>query len=459
MNMIWKTRMGRKTLAVLAAATAAVAGAGVARAQVAPLATPYVIPVSQDLQQIVAPVALYPDALLAQALVASTYPQQVIAAAQWLRDGGNPALVDGQGWDPSVSGLVNDPGALNLLAGNYAWMSQLGSAFLNQQDDVMNAVQSVRRTALDNGTLASNAYQTVLVDDQTIQIIPANPQVIYVPVYQPQVIFEPRPAYFESSFIRFGPAVQVGVWLHDDLDWHDRAVYVGDWGAQRPWWEHHEGGGRDVNVYVDNRPGRYVDERHVTNVTNVRDVTRIHEIDRTATRWERDARSPQPQPERRPEARPVEARHSSVDTRVERARPTAAPRERSAGAAPASEQVRRAVPQAGTPKIRQEQRGATARAPEPVRRAAPAPIARPGERAAQPRESSRRAAQPAREQAAEPRQHAAAAQARAEPARNTAGRPAAQPARTASAGRSGPAVASADRSSAHPADRGGRSHG
>src|SRR4030095_2103221 len=109
----------------------------------------------KDLQQVIARVALYPDALLAQVLVASTYPEDVVAAAASLR-GGESVAVDAQNWDISVQGLSHYPNALYLLADNYEWMNQLGAAFLNQQADVMEAVQLVRNRAWLNGYLATN---------------------------------------------------------------------------------------------------------------------------------------------------------------------------------------------------------------------------------------------------------------------------------------------------------------
>src|SRR5581483_5364713 len=141
------TRLGRKTLAKVIAGALAVSGAGLASAQVPVLDTGYVTVAPQNLQQVVAPVALYPDALLAQTLVASTYPQDVESAADWLRAGGDPSQADYQPWDDSVKGLVHDPDALYLLADNYDWMNNLGAAFLNQRADTMTAVQLVRQHA------------------------------------------------------------------------------------------------------------------------------------------------------------------------------------------------------------------------------------------------------------------------------------------------------------------------
>src|SRR5271168_3270866 len=149
----------------------------------------------EQLGNLVAPVALYPDNLLSQVLVASTYPLEVVEAAQWLRQNGNlqgQQLVDAarqQNWDPSVQALVVFPDVLNRLNSNVRWTTDLGNAFLAQQADVMNAVQQMRAQARAAGKLNSNPQETVTTQtqgDQTaIGIQPVDPQVVYVPTYNP----------------------------------------------------------------------------------------------------------------------------------------------------------------------------------------------------------------------------------------------------------------------------------
>ena len=310
MTTIQTTRLSTKMFVRVLAAALAVSGAGFATAQVPVMPTEYVVVARQDLQQVVAPVALYPDAMLAQTLVASTYPQDVVSAAQWLRDGGDPTWTDFQNWDDSVKGLTHYPEALYLLADNSDWMNQLGAAFINQQADVMAAVQDVRNRARLNGVLASNSYQNVVVDQQAVQIIPANPQVMYVPVYQPQMVLMERPAFIDpASVISFGIGVQVGAWLHHDCDWNDNAVYVGNWGSDRPWWHDRNDFRRDGDRggYSHNRPGYFASERNVTNINHVTNIN-------NPARWERDARRPAPRPEVRSQARPLAMPQRSVAT-------------------------------------------------------------------------------------------------------------------------------------------------
>jgi len=259
-----------------------------------PVQAVYVPRGMDDLKQLAAPIALYPDAVLADVLTASTYPQDVLDASQYLNAGNDPNAIDQQGWDSSVKGVARYPDVLNYLAGNPDWMNNLGAAFLNQPGDVMNAVQVLRAEANAAGNLVSNDQQRVICDGSLFEIVPANPQVIYVPVYDPAVVYvyRPRPigeVYIPCVEFRFG--VQVGGWLDRDCDWHDHTVYVGSWGSNRPWWHRdlaHDGVG--VNVYVNDRPGNFRDA-HVTNVTRITNVQ--------TTVWQHDARKPVPRPSER----------------------------------------------------------------------------------------------------------------------------------------------------------------
>ncbi|MGA8212353.1 MAG: DUF3300 domain-containing protein [Candidatus Sulfotelmatobacter sp.] len=154
---------------------------------------------ADDLANLVAPIALYPDALLSQVLVASTYPLEVVEAQQWLRQNGFlhnrelMAAAQQQNWDPSVQALVAFPGVLALLNQNIRWTTDLGNAFLAQQSDVMNAIQNLRAQARGNGQLQSTPQLSVNTevqgDQSAIEIQPANPQAMYVPYYNPSVVW------------------------------------------------------------------------------------------------------------------------------------------------------------------------------------------------------------------------------------------------------------------------------
>ena len=158
----------------------------------------------QQLDTLVAPVALYPDALLSQVLVAATYPLEIVEATQWLQQNPNlqgSQLVDAarhQNWDASIQALVVFPDVINRLNSDIRWTTDLGNAFLAQQADVMNAVQRMRGQAMAAGKLQSNGQQTVTTerqgDQSAIEIQPTNPEVVYVPYYNPVYIWGP-PAY------------------------------------------------------------------------------------------------------------------------------------------------------------------------------------------------------------------------------------------------------------------------
>lgn len=205
-----------------------------------PPSTPAVAAVA-PLDQLVAPVALYPDALLALVLTASTSSSDVVLAARYLNGGGDRNQVEAQPWDDSVKGLAHYPDVVKWMDENLAWTQRLGDAYLSSPDDVMAAVQRVRAQARANGVLADTPQQQVIVDGSYIRIIPAQADVIYVPRYDPEVIYIERPAYYyPDPWITFGMGFGVGWWLHYDCDWGHRVVVVDPhrrdrWHAQRDW--------------------------------------------------------------------------------------------------------------------------------------------------------------------------------------------------------------------------------
>src|ERR1700687_4913793 len=156
----------------------------------------------EELQQLVAPIALYPDSLVAQILAASAFPEQVVEADRWVQ--ANPDLkgdalgqaVDQQPWDPSVKALTAFPSVLGNIDKNLSWTSSLGDAYANQQQDMTDAVQSMRQQARKAGQLNSNEQENVTTQGNTIIIEPANPEVVYVPAYNPWLVYgEPIAAY------------------------------------------------------------------------------------------------------------------------------------------------------------------------------------------------------------------------------------------------------------------------
>jgi hypothetical protein len=223
---------------------------------------------NDQLDSLVAPIALYPDPLLTQVLVASTYPLEIIQLQQWLekhKDLKGDALVSAvqqEDWDPSIQAMSALPDAVKQLAENIKWTTDLGNAFLAQQSDVMDAVQRMRMKAKDAGTLKSTEQQKVetkTVETKTVVVIQqANPQIVYVPVYNPVVvygapiypypaIYYPPPSYYAAGvFMAFGAGVAIG------------AYYRGGWGYNCGWGRYN-----NVNININNN---YI--RHYNN-TNI----------------------------------------------------------------------------------------------------------------------------------------------------------------------------------------------
>ncbi len=176
----------------------------------------------EQLEQILAPIALYPDDLIAQTLMASTYPLEVVQADRWVKknkDLKGDALakaLEKESWDPSVKSLVNFPQVLTMMSEKLDWTQQLGDAFLAQQKEVMETVQTLRRKAEAAGNLKTTPEQKVIVEKetQTIIIQPANPQVVYVPVYNPTVVYGawPYPAYPPYYYYPPGYAAGAAFW-------------------------------------------------------------------------------------------------------------------------------------------------------------------------------------------------------------------------------------------------------
>src|SRR5438552_501687 len=197
----------------------------------------------EQLQQLVAPIALYPDALVAQVLAASTYPTEIVEADRWMQQ--HPDLkgeqlaqaVNQTSWDPSVKALTQFPSVLASMDKNLSWASALGDAYVNQPQAVFDSVQTMRKRAQQAGNLKTTAQETVATQGQTIVIQPANPDVVYVPTYDPWIVYGPPLAVY-PGWVAFpgvyavGPGISFGVgfgvgffggfgwgWNHWAADW------------------------------------------------------------------------------------------------------------------------------------------------------------------------------------------------------------------------------------------------
>jgi hypothetical protein len=256
-----RSSLGTRAIAAICAALlipANVVSSASPYPQAATTTTPAAVKIpNEQLDSLVAPIALYPDPLLAQVLAASTYPLEIVQLQQWLakhpdlKGEALAAAVEKENWDPAIQGLAALPDVVKRLADDIKWTDSLGNAFLAQQSDVMDAVQRMRKKASDMGTLKTTEQQKVTTQvvqsKEVIVIQQANPQVIYVPAYNPVVvygppiypyppIYYPPPGYYAAGVaIGFGVGVAMG------------AFWGGGWGYGPRW------GYGSVNININNR--------------------------------------------------------------------------------------------------------------------------------------------------------------------------------------------------------------
>src|SRR5262249_45684180 len=167
-------------------------------------------PGDSSLQKLVAPIALYPDALVAQILPASTQPIQIVEAARAVAGGQRPDQATASQWDPSIQALLTFPTVLKMMNDKIGWTTKLGQAVVANQGAVMAAIQQVRQQAQAAGNLKSNTQQVIQSQGSTIIIEPANPQYIYVPQYDPVAIVQPAPYYAYAPLMTFGVGFAAG---------------------------------------------------------------------------------------------------------------------------------------------------------------------------------------------------------------------------------------------------------
>lgn len=191
----------------------------------------------EELDDLLAPIALYPDPLLAQMLPAATYPGEVTDADAWLASGGDMSGLDYQDWTEPVRAIAHYPDILHMMAENMDWTANLGDAFLNQPEDVTSAIQRLRWRARAVGNLVSNAEQTVIINGDYIQIVPAQPQYMYAPQYDTSVVYVQAPPPGVPPFITFGFGMMIGGWMSMDFDWYHHHVIYHGW--DRPGWVNH----------------------------------------------------------------------------------------------------------------------------------------------------------------------------------------------------------------------------
>jgi len=295
----------------------------------------------EELDDLLAPIALYPDPLIAQILPAATFVDQIGDAARHVREFGKSARIDDQGWDVSVKAVAHYPEVLFMMEENYQWTVSLGQAFIYQQQDVMDTVQRLRADARAQGNLYSTREQQVIYETEVIRIVPASPQYVYVPVYDPRVVYweQYNPVY---PFITFSVGFAIGAWLNRDCNWRERRVYYHGW----------RGGGwvSRARPHIRDRRGVYINRRAAVINTNTRvlqhDTSRFRQQLRTDT-WRRR-----------------EERRTAPPARLDQPRPGKTEQQR----APGVDRPRRLEPHRSPKTGRQPAPGARQRAPASPRR-------------------------------------------------------------------------------------------
>ena len=231
----------------------------------------------EDLEELLGPIALYPDNLLASVMAACCYPDEIAKAAAYVQGGGDAAKLAEQGWEPPVQAVAKVPDALKILADSPEWTAAIGQAYMVQSKDVMAAIQSLRAKAKASGALASNQQQTIVEDGSTIIIESSQPEVVYVPTYQPSVVYAPPPPGYSSGdvaaagMISFGFGLMIGAALDNDCDWYGGGIC---WG------------GGDVDIDVDREIN--IDEVNIDrDNVNRGDVNRgENRVGREGTAWQ-----------------------------------------------------------------------------------------------------------------------------------------------------------------------------
>ena len=261
----------------------------------------------EQLENLLAPIALYPDPLLAQVLLAATFPDQIDEAARSVRAYGSGYNIDDAYWDVSVKAVAHYPTVLSMMADKIDWTVSLGQAYVNQSTEVMEAVQRLRRQARSAGYLVTTPQQEIVEADGYVYIYPAQPQYIYVPSYDPAIVFVARPGFHAAVAIWFSIGFIIGAWLNNDCDWgHHRIFYHGWAGGGPAWINRSRPHVRINNVYVNNNyrdvnVNRRVVDRSVNYGALSRYNTVHRDVDYGNVRRARAGAPPVPTPSREPQ--------------------------------------------------------------------------------------------------------------------------------------------------------------
>jgi hypothetical protein len=226
-----------------------------------------------ELDELLAPIALYPDPLLAQVVPAATFVDQLEDANRVLGGRSDDNAISGQDWDVSVKSVAHYPQILQMMVDKRDWTTALGQAYINQSTDVGKSIQRLRAQAKAAGSLVTTSQQQVISEGQVIKIVPAQPQVIYVPQYNPEVVYVEKDSgpstgtVIAATAIAFGAGMALGAWLNNDWDWYGRGIYYHGWvgggwiGVNRTFVNVNV----NRNIYVNNRYRNVNFNRNIVN--------------------------------------------------------------------------------------------------------------------------------------------------------------------------------------------------
>jgi hypothetical protein len=235
----------------------------------------------EQLDNLLAPIALYPDPLLAQVLLAATFPDQIDEAARFLRASSDPNSIDSEPWDVSVKSVAHYPTVLYMMADKLDWTTSVGQAYASQSTDVTDSVQRLRAQARSAGNLFTTPQQQIVETGGYIQIWPAQPQFLYVPMYDPGIVYYGRGGFFGGSAISFGGGFAIGAWLNRDFDWRGRRVLYNGWDSGGGWVGRSRPFVRINNNYVNNNFRNVGINRSVMNRTvNYNNLNRYDAVHR-----------------------------------------------------------------------------------------------------------------------------------------------------------------------------------
>jgi len=235
----------------------------------------------EQLDNLLAPIALYPDPLLAQVLLAATFPDQIDEAARFLRASSDPNYIDSEPWDVSVKAVARYPTVLYMMADKLDWTTSVGQAYVSQSTDVTESIQRLRAQARSAGNLFSTPQQEIVETSGYIEIWPAQLQFIYVPMYDPGIVYYRRGGFFAGAVISFGRGFAIGAWLNHDFNWRDRRIYYHGWEHGGGWVTRSRPFVRVTNVYVNNNYRTVFINRTVVNRTvNYNNLNRYDAVHR-----------------------------------------------------------------------------------------------------------------------------------------------------------------------------------